>query len=314
MSAPLKPIGIYYENEKWLLPLFAELKKQNIPFEKLFAPDHLFVPHHRESPYSLVINRMSPSAHKRNAGHTILYTLQYLAYLKSIGANFLNGYETFVLESSKAYQANIFEELDIKYPKTVVVNDIQNLVRASEKLRFPVLTKSNIGGSGAGIQKFHSRDDLQKAVADKSLEVSVDNIILLQEYLTPKGGTIVRVEVLNDEFLYAIKINVQGESFNLCPAEDCGTEGSACTIARSIAAENYLPPLAVIETVKKIFQHTGIEIGGVEYLVNEEDGEIYYYDINTLSNFVTNATDVVGFDPWQNFVEYIVQKAEGGNF
>ena len=30
----------------------------------------------------------------------------------------------------------------------------------------------------------------------------------------------------------------------------------------------------------------GIEVGGVEYFVDDRDGRRYYYDINALSNFV----------------------------
>jgi hypothetical protein len=35
-----------------------------------------------------------------------------------------------------------------------------------------------------------------------------------------------------------------------------------------------------------------------EYLVNARDGQAYFYDVNALSNFVANAPEVVGFDPF----------------
>jgi hypothetical protein len=41
-----------------------------------------------------------------------------------------------------------------------------------------------------------------------------------------------------------------------------------------------------------------IEVGGVEYLVNARDDQAYFYDINAVSNFVANAPEVVGFDPF----------------
>ena len=52
-----------------------------------------------------------------------------------------------------------------------------------------------------------------------------------------------------------------------------------------------------------------IEVGGVEYLVNAADGQVYYYDINALSNFVANAPEVVGFDPFPQLVDYILARA-----
>ena len=40
-----------------------------------------------------------------------------------------------------------------------------------------------------------------------------------------------------------------------------------------------------------------IDVGGVEYLINERDGQVYYYDVNVFSDFVADAPKVVGFDP-----------------
>ncbi len=62
MPNPL-PIAIYYEQPHWFKPLFAELDRRGTPYVKLYAPDHYFAPEdHPEEKYSLVFNRMSPSA------------------------------------------------------------------------------------------------------------------------------------------------------------------------------------------------------------------------------------------------------------
>ena len=53
----------------------------------------------------------------------------------------------------------------------------------------------------------------------------------------------------------------------------------------------------------------GADIGGVEYLVNAADDQLYFYDINPLSNFVANAPQVVGFDPVPRFVDFILRQA-----
>ena len=50
-----------------------------------------------------------------------------------------------------------------------------------------------------------------------------------------------------------------------------------------------------------IFRAAGIDVGGVEYLESERDGQIYLYDINSLSNFVTDAPNLVGFDPFERW-------------
>src|SRR5262249_1640447 len=78
---------------------------------------------------------------------------------------------------------------------------------------------------------------------------------------------------------------------------------------RSAVVESYIPPRSVIEDVKRIAAGTCMEVGGVEYLVNERDGHVYYYDINALSNFVADAPRVLGFDPTPKFVDYVLSKA-----
>ena len=72
--------------------------------------------------------------------------------------------------------------------------------------------------------------------------------------------------------------------------------------------EGYVPPRAVVQAVVAITRAARIDLGGVEYLVNDRDGDVYYYDINALSNFVTDAVRVVGFDPYAVLVDYLVAR------
>jgi hypothetical protein len=53
----------------------------------------------------------------------------------------------------------------------------------------------------------------------------------------------------------------------------------------------------------------GIEVGGVEYIIDDRDGRLYYYDINALSNFVADAPRVIGFDPFARLVDFLEQEA-----
>ena len=52
-----------------------------------------------------------------------------------------------------------------------------------------------------------------------------------------------------------------------------------------------------------------LDVGGIEYLVDERDGEAYIYDVNALSNFVSDAVNVVGFDPFPRLVDYLLERA-----
>src|SRR5213596_3818326 len=77
-----RPIAIYYEHPDWFRPLFQELDRRGVPYVRIDAADHRFDAGDGRPPYSLVFNRMSPSAYLRGHGNAIFYTLHYLAYLK----------------------------------------------------------------------------------------------------------------------------------------------------------------------------------------------------------------------------------------
>jgi hypothetical protein len=72
-----------------------------------------------------------------------------------------------------------------------------------------------------------------------------------------------------------------------------------------LRVEGYTPPREIIEAVERIAQHSGIEIGGIEYVIDERDGQPYFYDINALSNFVADASRVIGFDPFARLADWL---------
>ena len=56
-----RPIAIYHEHPDWFRPLFAELERRGTPYVRVDAANHAFDPSETEPPYSLVVNRASPS-------------------------------------------------------------------------------------------------------------------------------------------------------------------------------------------------------------------------------------------------------------
>ncbi|TET97284.1 MAG: hypothetical protein E3J30_09310 [Anaerolineales bacterium] len=313
-----KPIAVYYEHPEWFKPLFAELERRGISYEKLLASAFQYDPTVRRSPYSLIVNRMSPSAHTRGNAHAIFSTLHYLSYLKSIGANVLNGYDAYLYEFSKARQVGLLEKLGICHPRARVINSASLAPAAAEGLLFPVILKPNIGGSGAMIVRFNSKEELSEAAQNGHINLGIDQTALIQEYLPAENSSIIRVEILDGEFLYAIRLFLTAGEFNLCPADYCLPpvveghlgDGMADGVSgRGIPVEAYTPPDDVINDVLRIASAAHIEVGGVEYLINERDGDVYYYDINALSNFVADAPNIIGFDPFPRLVDFIVKRA-----
>ena len=86
MSKLKKPIAIYYEHPHWFVPLFKELERRGVPFVRIDAAQHHFDPAHLngEGGYSLVFNRMSPSAYRSGPGQAIFYPLCSLDHLEQL--------------------------------------------------------------------------------------------------------------------------------------------------------------------------------------------------------------------------------------
>ena len=316
----MRPIAVYHEHPDWFRPLFAELERRTLPYVRLDAAAHRYDPGERSVPYSLVVDRASPSAYLRGHAGSTFHTLHWLRHLERIGVPVVNGSRTYGYELSKASQIDALAELGLPFPRSVAINDLSQAVAAATDLRYPVLLKANIGGSGAGITRFETASALEGAIADGSACLGIDGVSLVQEAAPLRGGHITRVETLGGNFLYAINVYPAAGSFDLCPADACQTTtgvelvGAACAVdavKSGLRVEGYTPPSEIIEQVERISRFTGLDIGGIEYLVDDRDGKHYFYDVNSLSNFVADAPNVIGFDPWVNFVDYLEGRFAG---
>jgi hypothetical protein len=336
-------VGVLFEHPEWFRPLFAELDRRGLAHDRVELTAHRFDPVTGGVPWTTVLNRMSPSAHLRGHGRAIGYTKELLPYLEEQGVQVINGSRAFALETSKVAQLRLLARLGLHAPRTRVINNPALASEAAAGLDFPVAVKPNIGGSGAGIQRFDSPAALDEAVDEGRVDLGVDGAALVQEFLPARGGPIVRVEVLGGEFLYAIKVFPNPEAgFNLCPADICrpgetaadetgraadetvpvpsgapsagdpaGSDLDFCPVdlpKTALRIEATVPPQPVIDAVLTIAEEAGFDLGGVEYLVNDRDGQVYFYDINALSNFVTDARSIVGFDPYARLVDFLERR------
>jgi len=208
------------------------------------------------------------------------------------------------------------QSLGIRFLPSRVIHRANQAVAAAEGLRYPIVVKANIGGSGKGIVRYDTKEQLEAAVNAEEIDLGYDSIALVQEFVPARGGTITRVETLGGTYLYGIQVYLSGQTFDLCPADICQTSrgeslNNACVIEASKAGlkvEGYTPPAEVIQNIERIVQAAGIDVGGIEYIVDDRDGEIYYYDINALSNFVADAPRVIGFDPFTRLADFLEEE------
>lgn len=312
-AAARRKLAFLYEHPHWFTAIFAELSRRGVEIERILVPGHFYDLGAPPPSFKVLFNRMSPSADSRGHGSGIFHTLAYLEHLERIGVRVINGARSYRCEISKAGQGSLLQSLGLPFIPTRVIHAVRQAPEAAQGLRFPVIVKAGIGGSGKGITRFDTPVALVEAADGGNIDLGYDRVALVQEFVPARGGFITRVETLGGRFLYAIRVHLSGETFDLCPADICRTTAGqslnlACPAEASkvgLTVEAFLPPSAVIAAVERIVQAAGIDVGGVEYLTDDRDGATYYYDINALSNFVADAPRVIGFDPVQRLGDFL---------
>jgi len=309
-------LAFLYEHPQWFAGIFAELERRGVPFDKIFIPQHFYDVGAKDPGFRVLFNRMSPSAPSRERGSGIFHSLAYLEHLELQGVRVINGVKAFRYEISKAAQHSLLKSLGLNFLPSRIIHSVDQALAAAEGLRYPIIVKPNIGGSGKGIVRFDSKRQMEAAIGADQLSLGYDHIALVQEFVPARGGFITRVETLGGNYLYGIRVHLSGQTFDLCPADICQTPAgqsldTACAVEASKAGlkvEGYTPPSDIIGAIERIVRAAGIDVGGIEYIVDDRDGLIYYYDINALSNFVADAPRVIGFNPVENLADFLQEE------
>ena len=288
-------IYIIHENDEWVIPLRKELQNIKAPFEEWHLGkgniDQLDKP-----PQGVFYNRMSASSHTRGHRYAPEYTSVVLNWLEKNNRRVINNSQALSLEISKSLQYAKLENFGIKTPKTVYCNNKESILKSANIFHKPFVTKHNRAGKGLGVKLFNNKKELDSYVSSKDFEPSIDGITLIQEYIDAKPKIITRMEFVNSKFLYAVEVDAS-EGFELCPAcpDDIVDEpnaqffGEYCpTIGNKFRIVKNYNRYSLIEKYERFIAQNGIEIAGIEYIV-DQTGEVFTYDVNTNTNYNAQA-------------------------
>jgi hypothetical protein len=300
-------LGVLYEHPQWFQPLFAALERRGLPYLPVELGGHGFDPARREVPAPVILSRVAQSSFLRDPEHPIFYAAALLDHWQRCGATVLNGASTLAIDSSKARQLSLIAALGLAAPRTRVVHRASDLESASLGMDFPLLVKANIGGSGAGIARYSSLDELRSSLADGTAPQSVDKVLLVQDYVPARGGTILRIETLRGRFLYALEVESGGDTFDLCPADACVAQPGRSIVQMKAV----MPPVEIIRAAERIAEAAHLFVGGVEVIVDDRDGVPRFYDINAMSNFVAEPLSVLGWDPHDRLIDVLEDMLKG---
>lgn len=298
-------LAVFYEHPAWFAPLFAALDARGIDYRRIGIEGHSFDPAGSPPPARVVLSRLAMSSFLRSPDHAIYYSHALFAHWAGQGARIINGADVLAIDANKARQLAVMSGLGLAVPATRVVHRAADIVAAAAGLRFPLVVKANVGGSGAGIMRYESIEELAGAVADRFLPTSIDGVLLIQEYVPARGGRITRIETLDRKFLYAIDIE-GGGGFDLCPADACLADGKPMVMVKADPAPELIAAAEAIATA------IGLDVGGVEVMIDDRCGTPRFYDINALSNFVAKPLEVLGWDPHEPLIDYLASEIERG--
>lgn len=311
-------IHILHENDDWLPPLHAALDAAGLPYVDWSLAggsiDLAALP-----PEGVFWSRLSASSHTRGHGSAKDYARALLRWLEASGRRVVNGRNVVELEVSKAAQYTALAAAGFDVPRTTVVVGRHGLKERAREFPTPFITKHNQGGKGLGVRRFDSLAEFDAYVDGPEFEEPADGITLLQEFVTSAAPFVTRAEFVGGEFVYAVRVDTSGGSFELCPAEACaipdqndpeqasqqGFAPAACEVPGTAAAggtagaslfvkrDDITADHPLIVRLRAFLADQGIEVAGVEFFETSE-GRVIPYDINTNTNYNPDVESATG--------------------
>jgi hypothetical protein len=298
----LADLAVFYEHPLWFEPLFRVLDARGVDYTPIRIEDHVFDPADTRLPAPVILNRLAMSSFLRQPEHALFYSLAVLGHWDSLGARVINGPAPLAYDLSKARQLSLFRSRGLATPRTLVAHRAADVPRLAAEIGFPVMVKVNVGGSGAGMVRYDDAAMLQDAADNGFAPMGVDGVVLVQEYVPAREGRVIRCEVLDGRLLYAIALNGAGSTFDLCPADVCRVDKPTITI------QAFDPPAEIVAAVEGVARAAGLDLGGIEYMIDDRDGTPRFYDLNALSNFVARPLEVLGWDPHDRLVDWLIER------
>ncbi len=302
-------VYVLHENDQWFDPIRKVLDERGIPHASIFLDGGNIDLTQPPAP-GVYFNKTSASSYTRNHPHAPDYSAAILTWLEVNGARVINPSSVLRLEISKADQYVRLQKAGINVPRAVACFGKADILEKAKTFKAPFILKPNRGGKGIGIQLIQSLKVLEDYLAHPDYTSSMDDIMLLQEYIQAPQPFIHRLEFIGSKFVYAVKVDTS-QGFELCPAEACRIDtpapaGEVCMTTSAgglfeIQKDFQDPIVAKLET---FLADNSISVAGVEF-IRDAAGKTYVYDINTNTNYNPQAEKEAGIFAIQKLADYL---------
>ena len=215
-----------------------------------------------------------------------------MSWLEAHGRRVINNRKATALEVSKVEQVIALQDHGLSVPCSMAVTGADAVRRAASKWDEAFILKPNRGGKGTGVSLIRNERELEAVLQDFEA-YTLDGTVLLQEYIRPADGRVLRLEFIGQQHLYTVSIDAGG-GFDLCPSDACQVGSAYCPAdGRSkfdILADHQPKPLSACLSFLK---EAGMEVAAMEAAPGA-DGTLHFYDININTNYNAEAEARLG--------------------
>lgn len=254
-------IGVLYNHHTRFNPLFSALDKRGIDYD-VINPSHIHIDTATDSPeYTLILNDLStPPYINPSYGIAADYLDVVSAHYGS--HNIINGTTFTNIVNSRTKQIQAFAKAGVAHPKSIIASNVEQFLKATHTISFPIL----VGGvSGqTPMYRFDTEEELIEEIIQDRINFT-KGPILIQAFTPAKQNAVIRAEIINGRFVYAVKISSAGETNSLWPIQT--------------QYELYIPPAKTITAIEKIARNTLIDIGTITYVNDRRTNEAVFYGI-----------------------------------
>ena len=188
----------------------------------------------------------------RTGSGTGYFGFAILRHLERLGVKTVNPSHAIEATKDKLYAHQIFAEKGIPTPKTMLVKHPVNPNIVDKEIGWPAIVKIMAGSYGKGVYKVESKAHFSDFI-DFAHGIKTDEAILVQEYMNAQPGSDLRVFVVGDRVLGAMKRSSRDGSFK-------------ANITRGGLGENFPLTPEIEELALKVAQSLDLEVAGVDLL------------------------------------------------
>ena len=192
----------------------------------------------------------------RTGSGTGYFGFAILRHLERLGVKTVNPAHAIEATKDKLYAHQIFAEKGIPTPKTMLVKHPVNANLVDKEIGWPAIVKIMAGSYGKGVYQVTSKSRFTDFI-DFAHGIKTDEAILVQEYMNAQPGSDLRVFIVGDKVLGAMKRSSKDGSFK-------------ANITRGGVGENYPVTPEIEELALKVTRSLDLDIAGVDLLFGSD--------------------------------------------